>query len=388
MSRPVAPVAIGLAIFALADRASAQSAARSAPDGASAQSAARSTPDGASAQSAARSDSRVVVVDDGDRSTRAATERLRGELAAAGFVVISRSARAGDGQGDMETATEEESVATVRLVRSPQARGEAELWVSDRLTGKTLVRRVAADPERSPRLVAMRGVELLRASLLELESPPHDDLPPATPALAQPPPPEIARFVAPAPARAGEKPVASAPSPRWIEHVALDAGIAVLASTDRLGPAAAPKLGVWFALPASFAARVQLVGPAFQGLSNAAGDANADVRQELATLDLAWTPTLGRSLAPFIALGGGAYHLHVQGTAAPAGFQLASSDVWAGLFAASVGLGVRLAPGVSLAAEGRALVIAPHPEVTIAQESVASAGSPSLLASASLIASF
>jgi hypothetical protein len=359
VSRTVAQVAIGLAIFALAGGAHAES--------------------------------RVVVVDDGDRSTRAATERLRGELAAAGFVVVSRTARAGDGQGDMEAATDEESVASVRLVRSTQARGEAELWVSDRLTGKTLVRRVAADPERSPRLVALRGVELLRASLLELQSPPHDDIPPATPALAQPPPPEIARFVAPAPpARAAEKPVTSAPSRRWIEHVALDAGIAVLASTDGLGPAAAPTFGVWFALPASFAARVQVVGPAFQGLSTTtdSGGATADVRQELGTVDLAWTPMVGRALVPFVAIGGGAYHLHVQGTAAPAGYQLTSSDVWSGLFAGSLGLGVRLAPGVSLAAEGRAFVIGPRPEVTIAQENVASAGSPSLLASASLIASF
>ncbi|MGO8999118.1 MAG: hypothetical protein ACLQVI_37810, partial [Polyangiaceae bacterium] len=61
MNRTVAQVAIALAVFAFAEGVHA--------------------------------DSRVVVVDDGDRSTRAATERLRGELAAAGFVVVSRAAR-------------------------------------------------------------------------------------------------------------------------------------------------------------------------------------------------------------------------------------------------------------------------------------------------------
>jgi len=97
---------------------------------------------------------------------------------------------------------------------------------------------------------------------------------------------------------------------------------------------------------------------------------------------------VAHTLAPFIALGGGPYHLHVQGTSAPAGYTLTSNDVWAGLFAASLGLGVRIAQGVSLAAEGRAIVITPRPEVTIGGLSVASAGSPSLLGSASLIASF
>ena len=357
MNRTVAQVAIALAVFAFAEGVHA--------------------------------DSRVVVVDDGDRSTRAATERLRGELAAAGFVVVSRAARVGDARDDVDGPSEGDSVASVRLVRSAQARGTTELWVSDRLTGKTLVRRVEADPEHAPRLVAMRGVELLRASLLELESPPHDDVPPATPALAQPPPPVIARFVAPAPSPAAEKPLAPAPplSPRWIEHAAFDAGIAVLASTDRLGPAAAPKLGAWLALPSSFAARVELVGPAYQsGLANA--DGTAVVRQELATVNLAWTPMVGRTFAPFVAVGGGPYHLHVQGTPSLPGYQAASNDVWAGLFAGSVGLGARIAQGVSLALEGRALGIAPHPAVTIGGQTVASAGSPSLLASASLIASF
>jgi hypothetical protein len=329
----------------------------------------------------ARAQARVVVVDDGDRTTRAATERLRGELTAAGFVVVPRPGATDEADGDPE------SVATVRLVRSTLGRG-AELRVFDRLTGKSLVRRVDADPERAPRLVAMRGVELLRASLLELASPPpaHDDVPPATPALAHAPPPEIARFVG-APAAAPEKPLARPPPARWVDHAAFDAGIAILASTDRLGPAAAPKVGVWLALPASFAARVQLVGPAFQsGLANA--DGTAVVRQELGTIDFAFTPLVGRTLVPLVALGAGPYHLHVQGTPALPGLAPASNDVWAAVFAASVGLGVRIAQGVSVAAEGRALFVAPHPAVTIGGETVGSAGSPSLLASLSLVASF
>jgi len=326
--------------------------------------------------------SRIVVIDDADRSTREATARLRGELAAAGFEVESR-AHAGDARSDVEQGDTGE-VATVRLVRDPQTRA-TELWVSDRLTGKTLVRRVNADPERAPRLVALRGVELLRASLLELESPPHDDAPPATPAMAQPPPPEVTRLVAPAPVARDAANDSSRPRP-WIDHAAFDAGIAVLASADHLGPAAAPSLGAWLALPASFALRVRLVGPAFQsGLSNAIG--SAVVRQEFASIDLAWIVPVRGALAPYVDVGGGPYHLHVQGAAAPP-YHGTTDDVWAALAAAGAGVALRIAPSVSIAAEGRAIGLAPRPAVTIGGERVASAGAPSLLASASLVASF
>jgi hypothetical protein len=327
--------------------------------------------------------SRIIVIDDADRTTREATARLRGELAAAGFEVEPR-AHGGDARSDVESS-EGNAVATVRLVRDPQTRA-TELWVSDRLTGKTLVRRVNVDPERAPRLVALRVVELLRASLLELASPPHDDAPPVTPAMAQPPPPEIVKLVAPPPPVAHEAPSVP-PGPRaWIERAAFDAGVAVLASADHLGPAAAPTFGAWLALPASLALRLRVVGPAYEsGVSNAIG--SAVVRQELASVDLAWVIPVRGVLAPYLALGGGPYHLHVQGTAA-APYHGTTNDVWAALAAGGAGVAFRLAPAVSIALEGRVFGLAPHPAVTIGGERVASAGAPSLLGSGSLVASF
>ena len=330
--------------------------------------------------------SRVVVIDDGDRSTRAAIERLRGELAAAGFEVAPRAPRGSDARDDVEEGSD--GVATVRLVRNAQTRS-AELWVSDRLTGKTLIRKVNADPERSPRLVALRGAELLRASLLELAAPPHDDAPPQTPAMAQPPPPEVMHLVAPVPPvlqHPEAPPPRPAPPARWIEHVALDAGIAVLASFDRLGPAAAPTIGVWIALPASLAVRIQLAGPGFAPqLSNPVG--TASVRQELASVGLAWVPDVRSALAPFVAVEAGPYHLHVQGTAS-APFHGAEDDVWAAAIGGGAGVGLRVARGVAISAEAEALAITPRPTVSIGGQQVASTGSPSLLASASLVASF
>ena len=77
----------------------------------------------------------MVVVDDAEHGTREATARLRAELVAAGFDVATRESDGRDARDDVE---KDEGVATVRLARDPSTHA-AELWVSERLTGKTLV---------------------------------------------------------------------------------------------------------------------------------------------------------------------------------------------------------------------------------------------------------
>src|SRR5262249_49620676 len=71
----------------------------------------------------------------------------------------------------------------------------AELWVVDRVTGKTVVRRVHADPKaaRIAEVLSVRAVELLRASFLELAmpSPPAPDVV----EVPRPPPPVVTRSV-------------------------------------------------------------------------------------------------------------------------------------------------------------------------------------------------
>jgi hypothetical protein len=327
--------------------------------------------------------SRVVVIEDpSDRSLHAANERLRAELVAAGFEVDTRDAAAGDVRGDVE---KDAGVATVRRARDASTRS-TELWVSDRLTGKTLVRRFKVDPERSPRLVAIRGVELLRASLLELASPPvGDGAPPATPALAAPPPPVVTQLVA-APSQVDLAAPRPTPPKRWASRVSIDAGVAVLASTEGLGAAFAPTLSAWIPLAAGLALRPRVAAPAFgAGLTNAIG--TASTHQELATLELAWAPWDG-VLVPFVAAGGGAYHLHVDGTASASGYHDASDDAWAAALSGGLGVFVRVAPAVALALDARALELAPHPIVAIGNERVAAAGAPSVLGSASLVAAF
>jgi len=67
----------------------------------------------------------------------------------------------------LDQLAREHDVAAAVLVRSDG--GFVQVWISDRVTGKVVIRRVAVDRADDPRVVAVHAVELLRASLLELE---------------------------------------------------------------------------------------------------------------------------------------------------------------------------------------------------------------------------
>jgi hypothetical protein len=125
----------------------------------------------------------LVVPNDADETVREITARLQGELAAAGFgVSLHRLTQPLAPRLAIESgATEREAIAVI-LVRSDDA-GSAgvELWISDRVLGRTSNTRLAvpdleappqargpsADSERARRL-AVEAVDILRARLAEL----------------------------------------------------------------------------------------------------------------------------------------------------------------------------------------------------------------------------
>lgn len=100
--------------------------------------------------------------------------RLGAELRELGFTVaIVQAPEAAPSRALLEaTARDRGAVAAFRIVRS---RAGVEVWIFDRLTGKTVLREVIvgedADPAARAAVVATRAVELLRASLLELAIP-------------------------------------------------------------------------------------------------------------------------------------------------------------------------------------------------------------------------
>ncbi|HSS38148.1 MAG TPA: hypothetical protein VLT58_05210, partial [Polyangia bacterium] len=109
-------------------------------------------------------------------SVTEALVRLRGELIGAGFdadvldLPLGADVRVSLEKFAPPASTARSATALVAVVASAEP-GSAELWVIDRVTGKTVVRRVnaaASDPARVAEILAVRAVELLRASFLEL----------------------------------------------------------------------------------------------------------------------------------------------------------------------------------------------------------------------------
>jgi hypothetical protein len=97
--------------------------------------------------------------------------RLQAELNVEGFDAQVTEVDLGpDVRASLEKVAPTMSATAVVAVVAGGEPASAELWVVDRVTGKTVVRRVHADPKaaRIAEVLSVRAVELLRASFLEL----------------------------------------------------------------------------------------------------------------------------------------------------------------------------------------------------------------------------
>src|SRR5256714_6038305 len=182
---------------------------------------------------AARARVAVVHGENPDPLEQRTVTRLRGELAAAGFEVVDVARAAGDAR---EAAEAEPPVlgvfATVVIVpRTPDA---ADIWIADRITGKTVVRRVRVEPDARSEvaaILAVRAVELLQASLLEaFGSPSHEKTSLGEPAV----PTEVSAWMQ------RRAPAAS----RWV----VETGAGVLQCFGGIWPAVGPNTGPAVAL--------------------------------------------------------------------------------------------------------------------------------------------
>jgi hypothetical protein len=128
----------------------------------------------------ARQATKVVVIDPG---VPALSARLFEEIEALGLQAVSVPDGAPAGSLE-ESARAHEAIAAIRIGRGGS--GTVEMTILDRVTGKTVSRRLsiatASDPT-SAELIATRTVELLRASLMELSAshPPRGEVAVTTP---------------------------------------------------------------------------------------------------------------------------------------------------------------------------------------------------------------
>jgi len=302
-----------------------------------------------------------------DTTLSEAFNRLRAELALQDFEV--EVLEAGERKltpDELETAAQErDAFAGVALARSGSG-ANADVCIADRVTGKISLRRLAITAGRdSPRVLAVRAVDLLRESLREL--------------------------------RAGERPpadvvgVAAAPAPAAVRTFAERARFEISAAGFALGTARrisngyGAGIGLWYRPTSRLGVGAVFVGPLL-GARYRSDNGDASLRQELAQLRATFNLLKPGRLQLGPVLAAGAYHLQAQGEV-ELPFAARSASVWS--FAGSGGVEARLELGgeVSLNAAVHGLLLTPKPVVAVATASE-ELGQPLLLASVGLGVAF
>jgi hypothetical protein len=310
-----------------------------------------------------RAESALVVLVRPSAQTAIVTEaitRIRGELIADGFEVSVVDAPPGSDPASVLARADQQTgaAATIGLFLHADA-SAAELWVVDRLTNKTVVRRVemvSGAGASVPEVLARRSVELLRASLLEI----------LVDAQKRP-------SVAPTPRTQASRWVAKSLEPRRSSFGA-EAGAQVLAGFGGIGAAILPVARVRLALGEHVATRLTLTGLGTRPVVEAP-EGTATVNQALALFELLGEIAPANWLRPTVSLGAGAYHIGVEGSAnAP----YAALHGAAYTFAADVGAGLALSitSAFAVALEGHALVLTPYPVISFLGVDTVETGRP------------
>jgi hypothetical protein len=303
--------------------------------------------------------------------------RLEGELRAAGFDVTI-VARAPDEAAPVaiERASESHAPAAIIGVFGGSLAG-MELWVADRITGRSVVRHLNASGESGTRvseILAIRAAEQLRASLIDLDlapKPAHgaaDAEPGAKPA-------EVGPGTAHGPTLGVERPAERS-------RFRAELGIGSLFSFEGAGPTVTPvgRLS-WSALPfwdlrmtgAGLGSRSSIASPSGQ----------ATFSQDLLLVESVFSPSKPGELGLRASLGVGTLHVGVEGRGS-ASVQGLDTSTWVAAVDAGVGLCYRRATGMGFAVEGHAVFADPYPVVRILDEAQATMGRPTLFATAAL----
>ena len=330
---------------------------------------------------AARAANRLVILlqaGTGSPAQRRCLTRIREELLAGGFdVEVVDPGPGSDPVSVADAVTRQHgSVATIALLGDPDL-GPAELWILDRIGARPEVRRIMVprdDPDRIPEILAIRTIELLRASALSLlvesnrAAAPPPPLPVAAPAPPAPPPRQVAPVGQPAERR---------------DSVGLEAGIAALESIDGPGAAVMPTARLRLPLPRPLLARLTFAGFGTQPrVSTSFG--TADVTQAFGLLELGAAFRRQRRLNPMVTLGAGTIYVRSAGSGVYP-YQGIEKSRWAALIDGGVGLVARLGTHLATAFELHVLLAAPHPVIRFAGTDAATIGRPALLATWTLI---
>ena len=299
---------------------------------------------------------------------------MRGELVADGFDVKTVEANPTASSAIARGAADRvDDSATVGLSVSPSGES-AELWVIDRSTNKPVVRRVRASSETSDstnQVLAVRTVELLRASLLELvlelQRPANPSTPPSPTAFA------------PAPATPDPRPPDALPIPRT---AGIELGSGILLNPGQVPPAFVLVARLQMRMSHSLHARLSFVGwgtrPQVTGQLGA-----ARLQQFWGLGEVVFTPwQMGRS-TPTISAGLGALNVRAEGTATWP-YQGLQGAAWGFVADGGAGWSVRLLSSLAVSAEAHVALSAPYPVVRQLGKDLGRVGNPAVLGSLTL----
>jgi len=304
----------------------------------------------------------VIVTSD---PAAAAAKRLPKDLQGLGLDVLVLKATPENSSGRESLEKSARSVGAIAAVRLVPAGEGTEVWVADRITGKTVIRDlVGATPESGPDDVALVAIELLRASLMELHSP---TVPPSDAELT----PAVRELSFPVP---------SAPTKKPVPTFSLMVGPAVDLGLRSLGPALGSNWAMWARIGSGFGARAFVSLPIVPERTTVA-EGDVTVSSSVMGLGLSYDYRRAENtFAPYIGLGIAAARVVTIGKAVPP-LLSTSEAAWYGGGYWQLGAGVMITPGLRIYADGTALLLASAPGIKVGGRTVGRWGAPAGVAS-------
>jgi hypothetical protein len=294
--------------------------------------------------------------------------RLKGELTAAGFEteIVDGPADAADhSRTGLERLAAQRKADAVVAIIGDLAPDSVEVWVVDQVTGKSVVRRMPFEPSapQASKTLALRAIELLRASFLEIELSVHSRPPAPTQRPAAPP--TIVPFVE------MERPS------RPAERFGVQVGVVAVMNMERLGPALLPVARFDWSLGSRLVAHVTLAGLGTRPTVDSPVG-SAQVLQSFGLLGGSFFFGSDARLRPFVEIAAGVLRTSVEGRA-DAPNQGRAADQWSVLGDVGVGAVLRLPDRFYLALGTHAQLAEPYPVVRFLGKVVATTARPNLL---------
>jgi hypothetical protein len=295
--------------------------------------------------------------------------RIHGELMSSGFDVeivdgasLTASGKA-QAQDLLEKLAEQRRAEAVVAIVGDVAPNSVEVQVVDKVTGKSVIRRLPFEPqsERAPQTLAIRAIELLRSSFLEIRLAPGE----RRDQKAAAPSPTVVRFVAMDDVKARP------------ERLGIEVGAAAVMGFDGVGAALLPVVRFDWAFTPRFLGEITLGGLGTRSTVEAGLD-SAEVAQEYGLAGGCYRWRVDATVQPFFSLALGALHTSVEGRAnAP---NLSQSDqTWSLLLDGGFGTWVSLRDRFHLAVAAHLQMAEPYLGVRFAGSVVATSARPNVL---------